>query len=477
MDPPPESITSIQPPAGFTFIKTPATYFGQLQIDNKNGILNAGNMQITTNSTITSYALNINKQGNNAALTIDSQGNLNTSGIINAEGLSISNAFTTITSDGVVSFANNQATIGEDGHFKTTFTDYIMPNELRNSNATTGNIIPTTTKNYFTTQLYVDEGLWYLQKQLNLITNIESTSLESFNNVFKLITTLEGKDYLNNLEGLIDTTNEIKVSVSDAIENSENTIVINCTKSVWRNGCAPIPIPNAIISNDSGNNYVFDGWFFQNMVNVPFDSTTTTNSISWYIPPSGSNMKFSDLQNMFMNIFAISDVSLPFINVNTQRRHSNGSISENIVSYHFTSSNSSLTRNKSYCLYTASQPFNSYGVTYLQGNLSSNTNVQPLPTDIVIGFTISSDNTQKTNNVNFILTSFNIKQISGITQFLFNNASVSTNFMYNMFLRLNSDMTPIGSSQYGEPIIVNDINSGGTYFEKYKNEYVNNIIN
>jgi hypothetical protein len=177
---------------------------------------------------------------------------------------------------------------------------------LRNSTATTGDFMSTSTSNHLTTQMYVDEGLWYLQKQLNIITNIDSTSLESFNNVFNLIKTLAGNDYVNALDGIVNTTNEIKISVSDAIETSQNTIVINCTTSVWGNGCAPLPIPNSIIStvpgNSNNNNYVFDGWFFQNMVNVPASSTTNTNSITWTIPPSGSNMKFSDIQNMYMNI-------------------------------------------------------------------------------------------------------------------------------------------------------------------------------
>ena len=491
---PPEAINSIQPQDGLTFIKAPSTYFGQLQIDNKNGILNANNMQFTSNSTISSYSLNINKQGNTAALTIDNLGNINTNGIINAQGLIIGNAlFTTITSDGVASFANNQASIGEDGHFETTFTNYIKPNELRNSSATTGDFIPTSTSKYLTTQMYVDEGLWYLQKQLNIITNLDSTSLESFNNVFNLIKTLAGNDYVNALDGIVNTANEIKISVSDAIETSQNTIVINCTTSVWGNGCAPLPIPNPIIStvqgnsnnsnnsnnnnnsNNSNNNYIFDGWFFQNMVNVPAASTTTTNSISWTIPPSGNNMKFSDIQNMYMNIFAVSSESLPYITVNTQSTNSTGNISQNTIKYTFTSTNPSLNSKKAYCLYTGSRPLNNYDVSYLQGTLSSsNSNVQPIPNDKVISFTISTDNTQPLNSVSFILTSFNIKQISGTTQFLFSNASVSSNFMYNMFLRLNSDMTPITSTQYGEPIMINDVNNGGTYFESYKDMYLNN---
>ena len=204
-----------------------------------------------------------------------------------------------------------------------------------------------------------------------------------------------------------------------------------------------------------------------------------------------------------MNIFAISNKALPFISVYTQPKGTNGNSNENVINYfaharinyYFEPSESSrsLTANTSYCLYTGSEPvINNYNVTNLQstststanglnknngtygtlntGNLYDTTIVQP--TDKVLCFTISTGSLYTKNDVKFILSAFNIKQKTGTSKFLFNNAAVSTNLLYNMNMRLNSDMTNIGSTQYGESVMVDGVNTGGTYLEKYKETYM-----
>jgi hypothetical protein len=537
-------VSTVQPPPNLTFSKGLTTFFGELKIDNKNGLLNAGNLQFTSNSTISGYALNINKKSDNtSALTIDNLGRINTNGTITtsssvnsgslntnsinvytkgtsltgspnltisdtgdlttngtiyAKKLSIGSAsFTTIISDGSASFADNNAKIASDGHFETNFSNYIISQDLRNSHATMGNLTTTSaTGKYLTTQNYVDDGLWYIQKQINFITNDDSNVVDSFNNVFSLVKKLTGDGAIQTLDGIIDTTSEIKVSITDVIANSENTIVMNCKSEVWGDACAPLPIPATI-----SNNYLFDGWFFQNMVYMPDTSTTTTNSINWYIPPNGSNMTIADIQNMYMNIFAISNNALPFISVYTQPKGTNGNSSENFINnfaharinYFFSVETPSSSSKTSYCLYTGAEPpLNNYNATNLQcsststvngtnkndetygtvktGNTYDSSIVQP--TDKIAYFAISTDSDYTINDANFILTTFNVKQKTGITKFLFNNASVATNFLYNMNLRLNVDMTPISSTQYGESVVVDEVNSGGTYFEKYKETYI-----
>jgi hypothetical protein len=536
-------VSTVQPPSNLTFTKGISTFFGELKIDNKNGLLNAGNLQFTSNSTISGYALNINKKSDNtSALTIDNLGRINTNetittssslnsvslntnsinvytngtsltgspnltisdtgdlttnGTIYAKNITIATGtFTSVNAGGGASFADNNAKIGTDGHFETNFTDYTILQDLRSSRATMGNLTTTSaTGKYLTTQNYVDDGLWYIQKQLNQITNLDSTSLESFKNVFDLVKKMAGDDATINLQGLLDTTAEIKFSISDVIANSENTIVMDCKSAVWGNACAPLPIPNSISSH-----YLFDGWFFQNMVNVATTTTTpptttATNSINWYIPPNGSNMTIADVQNIYMNIFAISNKALPFISVYTQPKGLNGNSSDNLINnfaharinYYFTSETPSSTSKTSYCLYTGAEPpVNNYNATNLQCSSTSTANglnvktgarydtsiVQP--SDKIAYFSISTDPQYTINDANFILTTFNVKQKTGTTKFLFNNASVATNFLYNMNLRLNSDMTNITSTQYGEllTLIPDEANSGGTYFEKYKETYI-----
>ena len=43
-------VSTVQPPSNLTFTKGISTFFGELKIDNKNGVLNAGNLQFTSNS-------------------------------------------------------------------------------------------------------------------------------------------------------------------------------------------------------------------------------------------------------------------------------------------------------------------------------------------------------------------------------------------------------------------------------------------
>jgi hypothetical protein len=537
-------VSTVQPPTNLTFSKGLTTFFGELKIDNKNGLLNAGNLQFTSNSTISGYALNINKKSDNtSALTIDNLGSINTNGrvttssslnsgslntnsinvytkgtsqtgspnltisdtgdlttngTIYAKNISIATGtFTSVNAGGGASFADNNAKIGTDGHFETNFSNYIISQDLRNSHATMGNLTTTSaTSKYLTTQNYVDDGLWYIQKQLNQITNLDSTSLESFKNVFDLVKKMAGDDATINLQGLLDTTAEIKFSISDVIANSENTIVMNCKSEVWGDACAPLPIPASI-----ANNYLFDGWFFQNMVYMPDTSTTNTNNITWFISPNGNNMTIADIQNMYTNIFAISNNALPFISVYTQPKGTNGNSSENFINnfahacinYYFSVETPSTTSNTSYCLYTGAEPpLNNYNATNLickststanglnknngtygtvkTGNTYDSSIVQP--TDKIACFAISTDSHYTINDVKFILSSFSLKEKTGTTKFLFNNASVATNFLYNMNLRLNIDMTPISSTQYGESVVVDEVNSGGTYFEKYKETYI-----
>jgi hypothetical protein len=100
--PPTSTVSTLQPPV-LTFSKNPTTYFGELRIDNKNGFLNAGNLQFTTNSIINGYAININKQGDTSALTIDSQGVVTTKGSINTSSSLNSSSLNT---NGINIYAN-----------------------------------------------------------------------------------------------------------------------------------------------------------------------------------------------------------------------------------------------------------------------------------------------------------------------------------------------------------------------------------
>jgi len=454
----------------------------------------AGNL--TASGTVYAQNLNIN----NGKATINSNGEstmtkiTSTSGsfglsgnlVIAADGsLSAAAGKTLINADGSVSFASSSAKIGTDGHFETNFSNYNLPTELRSSKATSGAFTTTSTSNYLASQNYVDDGLWNIQKQINLITNDDSNVIDSFNNVFNLVKKITGDGAIQTLDGIIDTTDEIKVSISDVIANSENTIVMDCKSAVWADACAPLPIPASVSSQ-----YLFDGWYFQNMINTV--DTNTTNKMNWYIPPNGITMTIADIQNMYMNIFAISNKALPFISVYTQPKGTNDlfpSFANARINYYFEPSTPlSTTSNISYCLYTGSTPpTNEYNVTNLKCTSTSTANATNKNngtygtvktdgsydtsivqlTDKISCFSISTGSLYTKNDVKFILSAFNIKQKTGTTKFLFNNASVATNYLFNTSLRINSDMTSISTSQYPT-----DLSGLSTYYDKYTDTYV-----
>ena len=446
-----------------------------------SGTLNAQNLNIN-NGKVT-----INSNGESTMTKITStSGSFGSSGglLINPDGsLSAAEGKTLLNADGSVSFASASAKIGATGHFETNFSNYILPTELRTT-ATSGNLTTTQTSKYLTTQTYVDDGFWHIQKQINAITNDDSNVVDSFNTVYSLVKKITGDHAIQTLDGIIDTTTEIKVSVSDVISNSENAIVMDCKSAVWADACAPLPIPASVSSQ-----HFFDGWYFHNMINV--GDTNTTNKINWYIPPNGMNMTITDIQNMYMNIFAISNKALPFISVYTQPKGTNdlfSSFAHARINYYFEPSTTTSNSNTSYCLYTGSEvPTNEYNVTNLKCTSTSTANATNKNngtygtvktdgsydtsivqlTDKISCFSISTGSLYQKDDVKFILSAFNIKQKTGTTKFLFNNAAVATNYLFNTSLRINSDMTGISTTQYPT-----ELGGLSTYYDKYTDVYV-----
>lgn len=464
-------------------------------VNSSTGALTtSGNL--TTTGTVYAQNLNIN----NGKITANSNGEATmtkvtaTSGsfgssgslVIAADGsLSAAAGKTLINVDGSASFSSANAKIGPNGYFETNFSSYSVPTELRTSRATSGAFTSTSTSKYLTTQTYVDDGLWHIQKQINLITNDDSNVVDSFNNVYNLVKKITGDGAIQSIDGIIDTTTEIKVSVSDVVANSENAIVMDCKSTVWADACAPLPIPYSVSSQ-----YFFDGWYFENMINTV--NTNTTNKINWYIPPNGMTMTIADVQNMYMSIFAVSNKALPFISVYTQPKGTNdlfSSFAHARINYYFEPSlPHSTTSNTSYCLHTGVEvPTNEYNVTNLKctststANATNNTNgtygtvktdgtydttiVQP--TDKISCFSISTGSLYTKYDVKFILSAFNIKQKTGTTKFLFNNASVATNYLFNNTFRINSDMTSMSPTQY--PTALGGLS---TYYNEYTDKYL-----
>ena len=167
-------------------------------------------------------------------------------------------------------------------------------------------------------------------------------------------------------------------------------------------------------------------------------------------------MKVSDIQNMFMNVFSVSNKSLPYITITTAPG--------NKINYYFIATSSSLSANKHYCLYTNSEPLNIYNKTKLVSSSietatasgSTGTNPSLFNDELITSIVIQTKDTESgtalaVNETNFILNTFNVQIDSGTTQFTFSNAGSVSNYMfYNLFNGKNSDFTPAVKTQYSD---------------------------
>lgn len=196
-----------------------------------------------------------------------------------------------------------------------------------------------------------------------------------------------------------------------------------------------------------------------------------------------------DLINMFLNIHAVSDVCLPFIQVFTQAKTGAGAnnlwpIANARINFVFVPATTSVIAKKNYTLYTGAKvPANSYNSTPLrcvqtatsnstnayngdQGNRitvtsgmsfaeSFDTSIASLEDNIAF-FCIGSGSNEPIGNVEFVLNSFSVcahdttssdtlRTTNGTTKMMFQNSSVTTNYLYNNFFKKHNDFSTLAS--------------------------------
>ena len=316
-------------------------------------------------------------------------------------------------------------------------------------------VLTSATSAYLTTQEYVDKQLWNQTKRINTILGSDESVVTSFNNVYKLVTQFAGESgtvaTLNNITGkydtLVDRAAEIVTSVSDVVSQAYNTVLMNCTPSVWRDECGPVPIP-AIISAKTTD----DGWYFKNFA--------AAEKVNWYVPLNGTVMTVGDIKNLYMNIFAVSNVDFPFITIYTKPKPADHALySKNYASwagakitYVYSVASPTSIANESYCLYTNKSPMNVYGKTCLspsdvatankdnrhngtEGALSTTSpksydSTLVSTTDEILYIAVHSKSVSLVNQTEFILNSLNVCLKTGTTNFAFSNAGVLSSYFY-----------------------------------------------
>jgi hypothetical protein len=375
-----------------------------------------------------------------------------------------------------------------NGTISTTYKNYVKPDSYSNTSITDDTVTKiSTTSSLLTTQEYVDDAIWQQTKRLNLIVGSNDTSLATFSNMFNMAQTLAGQDAVQALSGLMDTTGEIKTSISTVMNRAYNPINVNCCSAVWQDECPPMPIPSSISGSYPNGNYGMDGWYFRNLLL----NNTTASKINWYLPSNGSSMKVKHILNMFLNIHAVSDKSLPYISVWTAPKGNSTDLYANTcnanINFVFSVTNSSATSNKGYTLYTGDNvPANTYNSTLLRcsstatknytnknvdggvGTVkqvsSSTTFLDSFDTSIVSGednvvcFIIQTESGTAAGNVNLVVNNFNVEShdttsdasrdiTNGTAKFMFSNSAVASNYQYNSFFHTHIDFSPIAGTK------------------------------
>ena len=463
----PPALTTIAPTTVVTSGQD--MYFGKnfsIQNSTSKGV-NLGNLQLVNNSTISTTSLNVNNQSGNSKLTINSTGDINTSGYINTDStLEVTGATilkSTLAVTNTVNIGNGHVIMNPSGEVTTVFTNYIAPASASDTiSILTSNLATTSsTSQDLVTQTYVDNQIWNQTARINAILSGTHENLDNFKKVYELVSQITGDsstvDVLTNIQtsyGTLETiTGAIETNMSEIVAYAYNTVLVNCTQSIWADECQPLPIPYTVP-------LVEDGWYFKNL--------NVGNKINWYLPTNGPNMTIGSIQNMYLNMYAVNSVSMPFIVIYTKGKPSpainkwGGAVNASIC---YTFGSTSATSNTGYCLHTNSIPINVYNKTLLGYNgittrnstnwsdpnpniLQTIDSTMVSPDDKIFAISIQSNSGAAVGNAEFVIQSLNIQLKTGTTQFLFQNSSVITQYLMNSLYQKNSDLSPFPNPSF-----------------------------
>ena len=368
------------------------------------------------------------------------------------------------------SFANGNVKITSAGAVvdSIAYSEYVPSASVTNTTTTTfptlGSaedtaLFGSATKNWLTTQEYVDRSIFHTTKRLNYLVGSDvSPIINKLDNYIKVLAEIDGSSSAAIIAGLQGDYSMLNVTVDSIIGSSYNSILINCVPSVWGDECPPLPIPDPVTQFYQG-----DGWYFSNIGD--------TNKINWYFPVS-SNMKVNDIQNLFINLFAVSSKEMPSIVVYTKPKNNASDLFTGFANARIVyavgvpTASKSLSALKQYVMYTNSSPSNIYidSASELQSLGSVTTNgvkstaidfstTHPTsfsatydptivtPTDDIAFFGLLTTGLENIKDIMFVLQSFNVSLKTGTTQMLFKNTDVVNNYIMNTLFKKNSDFS------------------------------------
>jgi hypothetical protein len=206
--------------------------------------------------------------------------------------------------------------------------------------------------------------------------------------------------------------------------------------------------------SNAGN---FDGWRMRNDVAL--------SKFSLYIPPS-PGLKVGDVKAMYLELCAVSVVSMPFITIYTNKKNDGKDYVEPSLGYswyrsrntYINNSTDTLVAGYNYNMVANLKNVDTLNPTYFTRHdtvpSSSSKNLENMSdNDEIMFFTIDSNSTAAVGNVECIIGKFKVQLANGIYEFVFSNANVFADYMKQKQIQLWRSL--FGTSSTDDPFINN----------------------
>jgi hypothetical protein len=251
--------------------------------------------------------------------------------------------------------------------------------------------------------------------------------------MFAMANKLAGTDAIQNLQGLLDTTEEIKVSISDVVRRSEKTIPVNISGYTCSGSTANAVFPQPIPDSSFIGNYSGSGWWFQNL--------TSSSIINWKISLTDRSVKASDLINLYLDTYMISNLQFPKVTIYTQ--------TGSHITYNYSATSAAIDKKETYSLYTAIDNADDATSLYNSKNIVAFTTSDTALTGTeLIDYVLISSETATANNIQYIVNALNLElKEKGTLKYTFDNGIVSNNYFFNDYYHKNIDFTTLTSAQ------------------------------
>jgi hypothetical protein len=259
---------------------------------------------------------------------------------------------------------------------------------------------------------------------------------------------VSNKNYVDVADASLNTLIETEASVRSSedakiISSSSRSVVLPLTSGLVGGQAYPAVMPDAVRS------LAYDGWYYKKV-----SDEKVNKKINWYVAPD-TNMRVSDLKQIFFETLLINKTDIPFITVYTKPTGTNDAPAgwyKSVRTYELLNK-SSLTNNTPYCFHykfdsNASDPFSYNHTNKLMTltDVAANIINDFLPTEQILFFSVGTNSASTIGNVEFICRSISIQSSKGTVNHLLSNIHVDSlalstqvNNLYQYLFNQNRD--------------------------------------